>query len=298
VPEEPGASEPAPANRIRRARQPALTPLYLRALLDRRPVRLPDDAAVGRFEGRIEEFRTDLRTLSIYQRVCGFADSDRLPVTFPHILTWGLHMETLLQKQFPVRLPGLVHLWNRIEQHRALYADSVGQIECWLDGVQQTARGAEFCMHTSLRVAGEVCWEEQTGFLARARRRREAADKAALDAPPELDRVADWDAAADLGRRYARASGDYNPIHLWPVTARAFGFRRPIAHGMWSLARSCSALADSVREHLLLEARFRRPLTLPSRVAFLADDGGDTRIFRLQSSDGETVHLDGRLQYL
>lgn len=293
-----GANVTAPAARIARARPPGLGRLYLRALLDRRPLHLPDDAVVGRFEGRVEQCSINPETLASFQRVCGFTDSDRLPVTFPHILTWGLHLETLLQPGFPVRLPGLVHLWNRIEQRRALYADMVGEIDCWLEGVRHTARGAEFCMHTSLRVAGEVCWEEETGFLARARRRDGPRSPTPPEAPQELDRVADWGLVADLGRRYARASGDYNPIHLWPVTARLFGYRRPIAHGMWSLARCASALVDNAREHLLMDVRFRKPLMLPARVAFLTDQGRDSRIFRLQSTDGETVHLDGRLQYL
>jgi acyl dehydratase len=297
-PRNPETGSPAPAVRIERTGPPRLAPLYFRSLVDRRPARLPDDAVVGRFEGCVHRFRIDADMLSRYQRICGFADSERLPVTFPHILAWGLHMEMLLQPQFSVRLPGLVHLWHRIEQRRALYADAEGEIECWLEGVQHTGRGAEFCLHTAIRVAGEICWEEETGFLARARRRREPRSQTPDEAPPELDRIADWEVAADMGRRYARASGDYNPIHLWPLTSRLFGFRRPIAHGMWSLARCAGALLEGAGERLSLEARFRRPLALPASVAFLADRGDAERVFRLQSADGGTIHLDGRLRYL
>src|SRR6266487_1403229 len=46
-----------------------------------------------------------------------------------------------------------------------------------------------------------------------------------------------WELPADLGRRYAAVSGDRNPIHLYRLTAWLFGFRRPIAHGMWAAAR-------------------------------------------------------------
>lgn len=47
---------------------------------------------------------------------------------------------------------------------------------------------------------------------------------------------------AATGRRYAAVSGDRNPIHLHPLTARPFGFRRAIAHGMWTKARCLAAL--------------------------------------------------------
>ena len=39
-------------------------------------------------------------------------------------------------------------------------------------------------------------------------------------------------------------SGDHNPIHLYPLTAKALGFRRQIAHGMWSLARCVAAVEN------------------------------------------------------
>jgi acyl dehydratase len=37
---------------------------------------------------------------------------------------------------------------------------------------------------------------------------------------------------AGLSRQYARVSGDYNPIHLSSLSAKVFGFRSVVAHGM------------------------------------------------------------------
>ena len=51
----------------------------------------------------------------------------------------------------------------------------------------------------------------------------------------------EWRLPGDLGRRYAAVSGDRNPIHLYALTAKAFGFPRQIAHGMWSKARCLAA---------------------------------------------------------
>ena len=55
--------------------------------------------------------------------------------------------------------------------------------------------------------------------------------------------------AKDLGRRYAAISGDYNPIHLGALSAKLFGFKQAIAHGMWSKAR-CLAALDAVIQSL------------------------------------------------
>jgi hypothetical protein len=37
----------------------------------------------------------------------------------------------------------------------------------------------------------------------------------------------------NTGWRYARVSGDFNPIHLTARTAKMFGFKQAVAHGMF-----------------------------------------------------------------
>ncbi len=70
----------------------------------------------------------------------------------------------------------------------------------------------------------------------------------------------------DAGRRYAKVSGDVNPIHLSGLTAKAFGFKRAIAHGMWINARVLAALAGRLPDALNVDVAFKKPLFLPSTV--------------------------------
>ncbi len=100
-----------------------------------------------------------------------------------------------------------------------------------------------------------------------------------------------WQLPADLGRRYARASGDYNPIHLWPLTAKLFGFRRAIIHGMWSISRAVAELDDDLPAFpVQIAAELKRPILLPGRVLFAAGDGE----LAIRSVDRQTLHLTGR----
>jgi acyl dehydratase len=71
----------------------------------------------------------------------------------------------------------------------------------------------------------------------------------------------------DAGRRYAKVSGDVNPIHLSGLTAKAFGFKRAIAHGMWVKARALAALSGRLPDVVAVDVGFRKPLFLPSTVA-------------------------------
>ena len=58
-------------------------------------------------------------------------------------------------------------------------------------------------------------------------------------------------------------SGDRNPIHLYPLTAKALGFPRQIAHGMWSKARCVAALENRLPDAVTVEVAFKKPIFLP-----------------------------------
>ena len=88
-------------------------------------------------------------------------------------------------------------------------------------------------------------------------------------------------------------SGDYNPIHLWPWSARLFGFPGAIAHGMWSLARCAATLASRTEGPCTLTARFLRPLVLPASVELRGAEEVSTTTFQLTDTLDGTVYLGG-----
>lgn len=60
----------------------------------------------------------------------------------------------------------------------------------------------------------------------------------------------------DTGLRFAAVVSDYNPIHLYPATAKLFGFKRPIAHGMFVAAKVFhEALAEWAKAGALVHGR-------------------------------------------
>ena len=268
---------------------PALGPQYLRALVDRRPSRMPDGAVTPRLEARLAPGPAVADALSRYESVCGFGPGDGLPVTYPHVLAAGLQLRLLSESAFPVRVMGLVHVGNRIHQRRPIPRTAALALRCWLEGSRSIDSGEEFCLHTHATLDGELVWEEETIFIARGsggrkRRQRRQDDDTAWES------VAHWPVPAATGRRYARVSGDYNPIHLTGVTGRLFGFPGAIAHGMWSLARVAAVLTEADGPPAWLAVRFIRPLVLPGNVELQRAVGES---FRLCSLDGRTVHLSG-----
>lgn len=266
---------------------PALTPLLLRgALLS--PFKRPrPDADFPRTRLVLSDVRVDLARLAAYERVCGFATGDdALPITYPHVLGFPLAMRLMSGRAFPLPLLGLVHTSITITRHTSLTATGTHELTVYVDELAPHRRGTEATVSTELRAGDTVVWESKSTYLARHRTDGRTADAPKDDERQALPTLAQWRLAGDVGRRYAAASGDRNPIHLSPLTARLFGFPRPIAHGMWTVAR-CLA-ARGTPESATVKAVFRAPVLLPGTVEYAAEGSR----FELRDGTGR-VHVDG-----
>ncbi|MGW2280147.1 MaoC family dehydratase [Streptomyces sp. NPDC001770] len=239
--------------------------------------------------------------LARYRRICHFPAGGPLPLTYPHVLGFPPAMRLMTARAFPLPVLGLVHTWIEITSHRSVQPAEPLQLTVYAEALTPHHRGTEATVVTEARVADELVWESRSGYLARHSVRTAPATPAEAAATPSagaatheapvLPAVAEWRLTGDLGRRYGAASGDRNPIHLHPLTARLFGFPRAIAHGMWTVAR-CLAEAEGADHIRTLRAEFRAPVLLPGTVTYAADGSGTT--FQLRGGpDGARIHLTG-----
>ncbi|MFC9915461.1 MaoC/PaaZ C-terminal domain-containing protein [Streptomyces sp. NPDC127197] len=240
------------------------------------------DAGFPRTRLVLSGVRVDLARLAAYERVCGFpTGEDALPLTYPHVLGFPLAMRLMSDRHFPLPLLGLVHTSVEISRHAALPAAGEYELAVCVDGLAPHRRGTEATVVTEARAGGEVVWESRSTYLARHRTDARQPSNGTEHAP--LPVRAEWRLGGDIGRRYGAVSGDRNPIHLYPLTARLFGFRRPLAHGMWTVAR-CLA-AHGTPDAVLVRAQFRAPVLLPGAVEYAADGGR----FELRSGERRCV---------
>ncbi|KUM89190.1 MULTISPECIES: MaoC family dehydratase [Streptomyces] len=266
-------------------RSPSLLPVLAAGAL-RSPFKRPSATAdFPRTRLVLPGLRIDLARLAAYERVCGFpTGEDALPVTYPQVLGFPVAMSLLSRRDFPLPLLGLVHTSIEITRYRALTASGEYELTVYIDGLVPHRRGTEVAVVTELRVGADVVWESVSTYLARHRTEDTGGEREQEKHGP-LPGVAEWRLAGDIGRRYAAASGDRNPIHLYPLTARLFGFPRAIAHGMWTAAR-CLA-AHGTPQAVLVRAEFRAPVLLPGTVTYAAD--GE----RFELCGGDRVHVSG-----
>jgi acyl dehydratase len=248
----------------------------------------------------LPEVRVDVDHLAAYDRVCGFRLTDALPVTYPHVLGFPLALALMTRRDFPLPLPGLVHVANRIEVLAPLTTADRLTLRVRALGLRPHPRGRQVDLVTEVHLDGACAWREHSTYLRRQggeRSDRPAAPPATSPpgtSPPAAPPAggARWTVPADTGIRYARVSGDRNPIHTSRLAARLFGFPGRIAHGMWTAARSLAALEGRVPDLVTAETRFQRPVPLPARVTFAATAAGSGWSLALTDATGRP-HLTG-----
>lgn len=229
--------------------------------------------------------------LSAYQRLCGFQSSEKLPATYLHMLGFPLFLKILIQQDFPMRAMGQVHLRNQIAVHHQFDIRQPVDMTAAIGNSVLSSRGLEWNIDVSAKVDNQVVWTAESVFLHRAKTGlpRESLAPIRREGEPQS-----WLVDADIGRRYARVSGDYNPIHLTDITAKLFGFKQAIAHGMWSKARCLAALDQQIpAEGYAVDVTFHRPLFLPSLVLFYAQQLEGKQQFSLFNQTADQAHLEG-----
>ena len=270
---------------------PSLPPLYWRAALKRKITgnTLPEHGLRCRVT-------VNPNAVAKYRKVCGFADSPMLPPTYPHVLAFGLQMQLLTDHRFPFPLLGLIHLSNRIRIHRPLGGVSALTLSVHAQNLKPHPKGATFELVTTVADSLGLLWEAESRMLCRGVKLDGDPTDEAQPNPTHVSELTRWQAPADIGRRYARVSGDYNPIHLSALTAKLFGFPQAIAHGLWNKAHTLAALGDHLpAANVEISVEFRKPVRLPSEVRLFASAAGSAGELCLNGA-GSIEHMVGKWQ--
>lgn len=267
---------------------PALAPLYARAAAQAgrdalrrrsRPAELPATRLV------VAGHRIGEDAVRRWREGVGPVDPAALPSVLVHTQVFGVAMELMADPEFPLPLPGMVHLTNSVTHRRPVAAGRPLTVTAEAVGLVPHHAGTAVDLLVQVREAdapddADPAWEGVSRYLARGvhvsplRPERPAREEWTA---PAL--TAQWSLGAGAGRSYARVSGDWNPIHLSAPSARAFGQKGAIAHGMLLAARMLER-REPAAAGFRWEIAFEAPVVLPGRVAvrYAEEAGGLTRV--------------------
>jgi acyl dehydratase len=280
---------------------PSILPLYARAAAPMVPGAslLPFVPGRGKEIPDVEltqpDVQADRDAVAAYAKVCGFPLRGTLPVTYPHVQAFPLHMAIMADGSFPFGAVGLVHVENRIVQHRPIDIGEQITLRVHATKLEPHPKGRTFSIVTEAHVGAERVWEGHSTMLRRGGGSGPEPSRSTERDGDSRPASAEWDLGGDLGRRYAAVSGDRNPIHMHSLPAKALGFSRAIAHGMWTKARCLAALESTLPSAYEVDVRFQRPILLPSKVEFVSEATGTGTRFSVRSAKDGTPHLDGQV---
>ena len=249
-------------------------------------------------EYSVDAVKIDSKHLSSYNKICGYPDSDILPPLYLGILSMPLQLSLMVGEDFPFAILGIVHIRNSVEQFKPVNAADTIALSVRFGEITPHEKGKLFTFINTAKVRGEVVWESVSTYLARGKSEGVVpkSDKKESRLEPKAgDLNQDFDLPEDLGRRYALVSGDFNLIHIHAATAKAFGFKRAIAHGMWTKARSVAALG-ALPDAYFLDVQFKLPVFLPNKVHLQAQKVGKKTTFELTGVKDGKPHLFGTLE--
>ncbi|WP_087021069.1 MaoC family dehydratase [Thaumasiovibrio subtropicus] len=207
----------------------------------------------------------------------GFSHEE-VPIPYLFVATQPMQLYLFTHPEMPIQPLGMVHVGVSFEKRTKLLADTPYVFTLQLGEQQQTERGCVFELVGvfSSPTSGEVA-RYRSRYLVKGKQK--AQGKVTTSKTPTdlsvyssvIQDASSWTFDVSRSRRYARLSGDYNPIHLHTAFARLFGFRHPIAHGMELVGALCANVTQSA-QCTELHVEFKRPLLLPQQMAFATAD--------------------------
>ena len=231
-----------------------------------------------------------------YQRLLHEPVTDVLPAGYLHVLAFPLATAVMVRGDFPLPLLGMVHLANAVELRGPVVVGDVLDVRSWAENLRPHKRGVQVDLVAEVRRPGDPdgapVWRGVSTYLAKgfhlpwSAPEAEGEDAAGTSGDGE-DRAPSgtwtaplptgrWALGPGMGRAYGAVSGDRNPIHLSALSAKAFGFPRAIAHGMYTAARALADVGHARGDAYRWTVEFASPVLLPGTVdvAVTPDDAG------------------------
>jgi hypothetical protein len=256
----------------------------------------PDTQAV-RLGARVKKVFIDREWVRQYNLVCGFKE-DEISLTAPQVVASPLHMYLLSRPEHPMPMLGMVHLHNSINCAKPLEYGVPYDVLVTVGDTRSISLGLEFDVHTQFLVGEEVHWSSVMTILCRVKGMPKPLTKPATVEP--LSAIGAQYAAVNVpenqGRKYAKVSNDYNPIHLHTQTAKMFGFKQAIVHGMWTAAKTLSIVEASLGSCASkFDLSFKQPVFLPSGISVKHITAGGASRFEVLAERDSKVLMVGSI---
>jgi acyl dehydratase len=249
---------------------PSMPRLYAKAgLASLRPVRRVAADSLPEVELELADTTVAVETLTAYHRLVGGRVTDHVESVALHGLGFPVALALMARPDFPLPLAGTVHLRNEARLLKPVRAGETLTVRAHAENLAAHHAGVTVDVVTELYSGSRLVHVSRSLYLAKGVALEGTASPARpvreeFDAPIPQGR---WKLAASTGRAWAEVLGDWNPIHVGALPARALGRKTAIAHGTYLAARALEGLSRADTPHEW-DITFAAPVALPGVVSF------------------------------
>jgi acyl dehydratase len=188
-------------------------------------------------------------TNDLNERYLSGGDDVVAPPVFPVVAGFGAFMTAAMDPELQADLLRLVHGAEEHVIYRPIKPGDVLTVNPVLESVDKKESGETFTAKAGLTDAsGELVAEIRGTMFIRGSGSGAKSTNASEEAPREIVYEESTKVDDDQTIRYAEASGDHNPIHTDPNTARMAGLPGIICHGMCTMAIATKAAVNGLAD--------------------------------------------------
>ncbi len=255
----------------------------------------------------------DPEKVNRFKQVCGY-DQNRsgVPATYIQSLLIGMMSQFISSSFFPINPMGLIQTGQSFELVQPVAPGMKLDLYCRILDMTRTEKGVVSRFLMEAAVAGdhpenkglaasdekELVWQGIATYLTRSKSKKPKEKKQpSQDTPLPVKEIIE--VPENTGRSYARVSRDFNPHHLYTWTALPMGFKQPIAHGIWSMARAGASLEKAAGHPALtgMDGAMKLPIFMPARITLGYTFSGSEARFELRDKAQEIPHLKGSFHF-
>ena len=238
-----------------------------------------------------DSFIIDCQTIKTHvnqidlQAFCSYFDTLVPPISYWYLPIQKIHIYHMLKKNFPFKLPGIVHVDNSIERLAEIDVNKALSYHTQLNIEKRERSGYLLNCQVDIYQEDERKLICHSSYLKRIKHSGKRSKKIEPDLISHHYKD-EWHFPKNLGRQYAAVSGDYNPIHIYPLLAKLFGFKTTIAHGWLTASRCLSCIENQLTENInTFYIDFKKPVYLNTKPVFLMND----KRFQVIGEDGKVL---------
>jgi len=194
-----------------------------------------------------------------------FGFANRAPLSYLYILAQRAQISIMLDKQFTLAIPGMIHVENYLTKFNQYMPDEPFDIKGSVQIEYKESGSLIPVFFVELYQKKHLIASCKSIYLVK--RKSGKPKKKEEQSDIEIYDYHDtWDLKKSSGKEYAKISGDKNPIHTSLIFAKLFGFKSTIMHGWYSVCRIEKNFENNYDFQISqIDTMFKTPVFLPEK---------------------------------